>query len=96
MITVVGEALVDLVQAAGAPSPRTGHPGGSPANVAVSLAGLEAPGTLITQLGKPEDASRMLDAATRVAAFTCTRPGADPPTLRELRAFRPQGQLATP
>ncbi|MGW7251204.1 carbohydrate kinase [Streptomyces decoyicus] len=41
-------------------------------------------------------ACRMLDAAARVAAFTCTRPGADPPTLRELRAFQPQGQLATP
>ncbi|MGP8304062.1 carbohydrate kinase family protein [Streptomyces inhibens] len=41
------------------------------------------------------DACRMLDAAARVAAFTCTRPGADPPTLRELLAFRPQGRLAT-
>ncbi|MFI9080242.1 PfkB family carbohydrate kinase [Streptomyces sioyaensis] len=52
MITVAGEALVDLVHAAGAPSAPTDHRGGSPADVATALARLEAPVTLITQLGE--------------------------------------------
>ncbi|MBT2492599.1 carbohydrate kinase [Streptomyces sp. ISL-96] len=51
MITVVGESLVDLVRTASASSPPSEHPGGSPANVAVGLARLGVPATLITQLG---------------------------------------------
>ncbi|WP_446215453.1 carbohydrate kinase family protein [Micromonospora sp. IBHARD004] len=49
MITVVGESLVDLIE-----DPSGGavaHPGGSPANVAVALARLGQPTTLLTQLG---------------------------------------------
>ncbi len=50
MFTVVGEALVDLVGERGS---RTfvAHPGGSPANVALGLARLGHPVTLVTQLG---------------------------------------------
>lgn len=50
MFVVVGESLVDLVGERGS---RTfvAHPGGSPANVALGLARLGAPVTLMTQLG---------------------------------------------
>ncbi|MGK5530828.1 carbohydrate kinase family protein [Streptomyces sp. URMC 129] len=49
-VTVVGEALVDLLWRAGA---REVHaaPGGSPANVAVGLHRLERPATLLTAWG---------------------------------------------
>src|SRR4051812_27102664 len=50
MFVVVGEALVDLV---GRRGDRTfvAHPGGSPANVALGLARLGDPVTLVTRLG---------------------------------------------
>ncbi|SCL27043.1 fructokinase [Micromonospora pallida] len=48
MITVVGEALVDLIE--DPPGEAVAHPGGSPANVAVALARLGLPTTLLTQL----------------------------------------------
>ena len=50
MFVVVGEALVDLVGQRGS---RTfvAHPGGSPANVALSLGRLGHPVTLLTRLG---------------------------------------------
>ncbi|SNR36208.1 fructokinase [Haloechinothrix alba] len=50
MITVVGEALLDLVSN-GERDVFTAHPGGSPANTAVGLARLGLPVTLATQLG---------------------------------------------
>lgn len=46
---VVGEALVDIVDSAGTIEE---HPGGSCANVAVALARLGRPTTLVTQLGR--------------------------------------------
>jgi fructokinase len=51
MFVVVGEALVDLVGQRGG---RTwvAHPGGSPANVALGLARLGDPVTLLTRLGR--------------------------------------------
>ncbi|MFG2054652.1 carbohydrate kinase [Micromonospora sp. NPDC048930] len=49
MITVVGESLVDLIEEP--TGEATAHPGGSPANVAVALARLGEPTTLLTQLG---------------------------------------------
>jgi len=51
MFVVVGEALVDLVGQRGG---RTfvAHPGGSPANVALGLARLGIPVTLVTRLGQ--------------------------------------------
>ncbi|WP_317494527.1 carbohydrate kinase [Haloechinothrix sp. LS1_15] len=50
MITVVGEALLDLL-AAGDGRTFTAHPGGSPANVAAGLARLDVPTTLATRIG---------------------------------------------
>jgi fructokinase len=52
VITVVGEALVDVVQRPG--RQVAAHPGGSPANVAVALARLGTPVGLVTRLGRDE------------------------------------------
>jgi fructokinase len=49
VITVVGETLVDLVRGAG--GEERAHPGGSAANVALGLARLGAPVTLLTRIG---------------------------------------------
>ncbi|MHA3703366.1 carbohydrate kinase family protein [Jatrophihabitans sp. YIM 134969] len=58
MISVIGEAIVDLQDdgegpiedGAGAPRPFTGHPGGSPMNVAVGVARLERPAAYLGRL----------------------------------------------
>src|SRR3954449_1973765 len=51
MFVVVGEALVDLVGQRGGRT-LVAHPGGSPANVALGLARLGNPVTLLTRLGR--------------------------------------------
>jgi fructokinase len=51
MFVVIGEALVDLVGQRGSRT-LVAHPGGSPANVALGLARLGAPVTLMTHLGR--------------------------------------------
>jgi len=51
MFIVIGEALVDLVGQRGS-STLVAHPGGSPANVALGLARLGDPVTLMTMLGR--------------------------------------------
>jgi fructokinase len=51
MFVVVGEALVDLVGQRGGRT-LVAHPGGSPANVALGLARLGDPVTLVTRLGR--------------------------------------------
>ncbi|MER7889914.1 carbohydrate kinase [Micromonospora sp. NPDC094482] len=76
MITVVGEALVDLIGVA--PAPVTARPGGSPANVAVALARLGHPTTLLTQLGADEH-GRMLLAHLRANDVRL-----DPRSVRDL------------
>ena len=45
-IAVIGEALVDVVEV-GDDEPRLAHPGGSPYNVALGLARLEAPARFV-------------------------------------------------
>jgi fructokinase len=51
MFVVIGEALVDLVGQRGSRT-LVAHPGGSPANVALGLARLGDPVTLMTMLGR--------------------------------------------
>jgi fructokinase len=51
MFVVIGEALVDLVGQRGSRT-MVAHPGGSPANVALGLARLGDPVTLMTRLGR--------------------------------------------
>ena len=52
MVVVVGEALIDVVVDPDGDTEEA--PGGSPLNVAVGLARLEVPSTLITQVGHDE------------------------------------------
>ncbi|MET7423450.1 carbohydrate kinase [Dactylosporangium sp. NPDC005555] len=59
MITVVGEALVDLIE--GPPGTTLAHPGGSPANVAVALARLGDATGLLTQVGADPHGRLILD-----------------------------------
>ncbi|MEV4515278.1 carbohydrate kinase [Dactylosporangium sp. NPDC049525] len=59
MITVVGEALVDLIE--GPPGRPVAHPGGSPANVAVALARLGEDVGLLTQVGDDPHGRLVLD-----------------------------------
>lgn len=53
VITVIGEALVDVIARDG--GERTVHPGGSPANVAVALSRLGQRTALVTQTGADGD-----------------------------------------
>jgi fructokinase len=57
VIVVVGESLVDVVDD---PDGQRETVGGSPLNVATTLAGLDVPTMLITQLGDDERARRIL------------------------------------
>jgi fructokinase len=50
------------------------------------LAWWTANGATIDDLKRPAPVAAALRAAVAVSALTCTRPGADPPTLAELRA----------
>jgi fructokinase len=54
VIVVVGEALIDV-------GPDAEHVGGSPLNVAVALARLEAPTVLITEIGNDTRAQRIVE-----------------------------------
>ncbi|HEU5157488.1 MAG TPA: carbohydrate kinase [Streptosporangiaceae bacterium] len=51
-VVVVGEALVDLTADEGDPTRFTAHPGGSPANVAVTLARLGTPVRFVGRLAR--------------------------------------------
>lgn len=68
---VVGESLVDAVQRRGRPLER--HPGGSPANVALTLARLGRPVDLLTWLGQDADGRLVADHLT--ANGVSVRPG---------------------
>lgn len=78
MITVVGEALVDIVRPDGGEA--VAHPGGSPANVAVGLGRLGAPVRLVTAFGR--DAYGALLAEHLAASSVAVAPGSvhDGPT----------------
>ncbi|MQA27888.1 MAG: carbohydrate kinase [Micromonosporaceae bacterium] len=86
MITVVGEALLDLVAE---PDGRSfaAHPGGSPANVAVGLARLGAPVTLATQLAD-DLAGRLVAGHLRDSGVAVELlPGRSPATSLALAAL---------
>ncbi|MFC7616381.1 carbohydrate kinase [Actinokineospora soli] len=70
MITVVGEALVDVVP--DGDGGAKAHPGGSPANVAVGLARLGAPVTLVTSYGD-DPYGELVDAHLRGNGVTVHR-----------------------
>ncbi len=83
MMTVVGEALVDvLVRPDGSRSER---PGGGPANVALALARLDHPVTLLTALGDDERgrlvAKHLRSSGVRVEAAPAPRTSTATATL---------------
>jgi fructokinase len=61
MIVVVGESLVDVVADPGHPEHARETVGGSPLNVATTLAGLDVPTLLITEVGHDERGSRIVE-----------------------------------
>ena len=76
MITVVGESLVDVVRG---PDAVAVHPGGSPANVAVGLARLGVPVTLLTRYGDDEH-GELVDRHLHGNGVSVLRPADAAPT----------------
>src|SRR5919206_1431887 len=76
MFVVVGEALVDLVGQRGGRT-LTAHPGGSPANVALGLARLDNPVTLITSLGRDAFGAMVRDHLEASGVAVLDAAGAD-------------------
>ena len=74
-LVVIGEALVDLVWQPGTRT-LTACPGGSPANVALGLARLDHPVTLLTRLGADPFGEMIL--AHLAASGVAVEPGLDP------------------
>ena len=79
MIVVAGEALVDVVIDPDGDTAET--PGGSPLNVAVGLARLDVPTTLLSQVGIDERGGHVVQhvrssgaatSATSLASTWCT------------------------
>lgn len=62
MIVVVGESLVDVVDDPADPRETVG---GSPLNVATTLAGLDVPTMLITEVGRDERGERIVEKVER-------------------------------
>ncbi|SDS49303.1 fructokinase [Nocardioides scoriae] len=72
MVVVAGESLVDVVLDHDGDSTET--PGGSPLNVAVGLARLDVPATLITQVGDDERAGVVVGHVTASGAEIVAAP----------------------
>jgi fructokinase len=72
---VIGEALIDIVRSPGAPQVIE-TPGGSPMNVAITLARLGVPTAFATALGNDERGDRIREhlAASGVAEIRASRP----------------------
>ncbi len=107
MITVLGEAVVELVETAERGVYRA-HPGGSPLNVAVGLARLGQPTTLLARLsgdafggmfrrrlaGSGVDLSRLVDAPEPTGARWA--PPAAPRCATSTRALSPHSSTRRP
>jgi fructokinase len=70
--TVVGEALVDLVESAAHPGTYTAHPGGSLFNVALTLARLDRDVALVARSGR-DAFGRLLEDKARAAGVRFDR-----------------------
>ncbi|MDQ6850428.1 MAG: carbohydrate kinase [Actinomycetota bacterium] len=64
--TVIGEALVDLVESSAAPGTFRAHAGGSPYNVALTLARLRQPVSLVARTGR-DSFGRLLEEKARAS-----------------------------
>lgn len=91
MFTVIGEALVDLVEARDAPHSFTAHAGGSPYNVAITLARLGQDVSLVARSG--HDAfGRMLEDKARASGVGFDRwQIVDEPTTLAVASLDPSG-----
>jgi fructokinase len=72
MFTVVGEALVDLVQSRDNAAEFSAHPGGSPYNVAITLARLGQAVSLVARTGR-DAFGRMLEDKARASSVDFDR-----------------------
>jgi fructokinase len=73
VIVVVGESLVDIVEDPDDPRETVG---GSPLNVATTVAGLDAPTLLITEVGGDERGARIVEAVEASGAELIAAPSA--------------------
>lgn len=81
MITVVGEALIDLTPAVCGEEPGfVPRPGGSPFNVAVGTARLEVPTAFVGRVSTDAFGARLLDRLAAEAVDTSKAPRTDEPT----------------
>jgi fructokinase len=84
-VLVIGEALIDVVDAPGRPLQRT--PGGGPFNVAIGLARLQIPTALLTCIGADTDGELLLSALDEAGvAFVGERAGSTSTASAELGA----------
>jgi fructokinase len=81
MITVVGEAVVDIVTTAGR---SLRYPGGSPANVAVGLARLGIEAQLLTQVGTDGNGDLIAAHLAGNGVALIQPRGAQPPSVAEV------------
>ena len=91
MFTVVGEALVDLVQSRDGAADFSAHAGGSPYNVAITLARLGQPVSLVARSGR-DAFGRMLEAKARTSGVAFDRwQIVDEPTSLAVASLDPSG-----
>lgn len=91
MFTVVGEALVDLVQSRDQPAGFTAHAGGSPYNVAITLGRLGQEVSLVARSGR-DAFGRMLEDKARAGGVSFDRwQVVDEPTSLAVASLDPAG-----
>jgi fructokinase len=91
MFTVVGEALVDLVQSRDDPAEFTAHAGGSPYNVAITLGRLDRQVSLVARSGR-DAFGRMLEDKARASGVAFDRwQVVDEPTSLAVASLDPAG-----
>jgi fructokinase len=89
LVTVIGEALIDLVPEAG-PGDYKAHPGGSPFNVAVALARLGSRTALMARLGDHGFGRLLRETAVREGVeLDAAARAAEPTTLAVVALDRP-------
>ncbi|MGX1696385.1 carbohydrate kinase family protein [Microbacterium keratanolyticum] len=88
-LVVIGESLVDvIVEPSGT---RTARPGGSPMNVAIGVARLGVPSTLVTALGADEHGDLVRAHIAQDAVTLIERGSADLPTIEAIATIDETG-----
>jgi fructokinase len=89
---VVAEGIVEVRAPAISVADTVGAGDAFMSGLLDALAGagwLEPAGRAELKAASPGSLAQVLSHAVRVAAYTCTRPGADPPTREQLAAWQP-------